>query len=133
MIRVHTLVALGFLGTFIVTGVYMKFLLPSAYAEDVTVRMLFRSSHIYLLFAALINGLLAIHLGPPPKGRARLRGTGSVLIAVTPALFTASFFLESPIGSINRPLIFVGVLLVALGAVLHLVAHRRPRGMGGPS
>jgi hypothetical protein len=130
MISAHKLVALGFLAVFAVTGIYMRFH-PSVHAADPTVQMLFRSSHIYLLLAALINGLLAIHLRPAPAGRERLQGSGSVLLALTPAIFVTSFFLESPLGSLNRPLIALGVLLLTIGASLHLAAHRGFRSTRG--
>ena len=125
MISAHKLVAVAFLAVFAMTGVYMKFFLPSVHDEDLMVHMLYRSSHIYLLFAALINGLLAIHLQPAPAGQERLQRTGSIILILTPTIFTASFFLESPLGTLNRPLISLGVLLGTLGAGLHLAAHRR--------
>ncbi len=129
----HKLVAMAFLAVFAMTGIYMKFFLPSVYDEDLVVHTLYRSSHIYLLFAALINGLLAIHLQPAPAGQERLQQSGSIILALTPTIFTASFFLESPLGTLDRPLISVGVLLGTLGAGLHLAANWRAWFTGGAS
>ena len=77
MRRAHLVVGLGFVAVFISTGIFMRLRFPAAYEGDATMRMLYRSAHIYILLSALMNVVAGIHM-PAPSGR--LQRIGSMLL-----------------------------------------------------
>lgn len=111
------------LATFALTGQYMHWGLDHLKGLPDATRLLYRSAHIYLMFAGLCNLLAGLHCPEFAKLSARrLRIVGSALLLVSPALFVLSFFSEISLG-VDRPLLrlgiyasFGGVLLQAAGA-----------------
>ena len=110
---------------FIGTGQYM---LRIAHVADLAIgpRLLYRSRHIYLLMAALINLTLGAYFVPAPRAGARLtQRVGSALIAIGSVLLMVSFFYDARHADLV-PLDLVyskwGILAVASGAVLHAIA-----------
>lgn len=124
---------LGFVA-FVVTGQYLE--LARAHLPEMpdAPRLMYRSAHIYVLYAALLNLVLATYLKPlsaqPAK---RLQVTGSLIILVVPVLLVVSFFAESHNdNSLSRPVGVVGIYLSLLGVALHLFAAFASReGRGG--
>ena len=55
MRRLHLIFASVFLLLFVASGLYMKNVLPPFNNELDGVRMIYRASHLYLLFATLLN------------------------------------------------------------------------------
>jgi hypothetical protein len=97
-------------------------------------RMLFRSAHIYLLFASLLNLLLATYGKPTPnptnqaQTSTRLQLCGSVLILLSPLLIGFSFFYESQQPNLVRPYARYGIYAALAGTLLHgcsQIARRR--------
>jgi len=41
--------------TFLLTGIYLKYLFKNEHLSDLTMRMEIRASHVYILFASLLN------------------------------------------------------------------------------
>lgn len=95
---------------------------PDLYAGDETVRYLFRSRHVYLLFSSLINILLGLyfHQSQSPLG-ARLQFGGSLLLLAAPLLHITAFLME-PLSQVRLITIaatflsFVGTLAHVLGS-----------------
>lgn len=99
---------------------------PDLYAEDETVRYLFRSRHVYILFSSLINILLGLYLSrsQSPLG-ARLQFLGSLLLLAAPLLHIAAFLVE-PLSQVR--LLTTGATLLAFGGTIaHLLGGYRSR------
>ena len=93
------------------------------YGLDTTTRLLFRSSHIYLLFAALLNLVLGLHDEPVQRGwQVWLRRAGSVLVLMAPVLFLLAFFREPWLVGLKRPFALPGVIISFAGVICHVVS-----------
>lgn len=118
---IHFIVGiLGFIG-FVLTGQHMA--LAHGHFSDLAdmPRMMYRSAHIYGLFAALLNLALAAYFRPAAGITAkRLQLAGSLIILLVPLLLQYSFYVESPGGS--RPIGQTGIYLSLVGIALHVLA-----------
>lgn len=124
--HLHRMVGVAALLTFVGTGAWMHFKYDHLHGMTDATRLLFRSTHIYLLFAALLNLAIGIGVRPAVAGRARLmQGAGSVLLLVTPMLFLAGFLSEPWLGDLQRPWSRPGIYASLAGVVLHLLARNR--------
>ena len=110
---------------FILTGQYMDRSLAHLAGMADLPRMLYRSGHIYLLFASLLNLLLGVHLQTDGAGWPRTERLASMLIAVAPVLLLIGFALEPARVDFERPFAgpaihacFAGVLLQAVSRVV---------------
>src|SRR5919202_7100465 len=95
MKRLHLYVGAAALAAFLLTGQYMDYLDVRSGALGETARAMFRSRHIYLLMAGLVN--LGVGSYFVTRGRGWRRGlqlTGSALVLVAPVLMLAAFFTE---------------------------------------
>jgi hypothetical protein len=86
-------------------------------------RMLYRTRHIFIL----MSGLLHLGIGSYFKYRLQtwrrvFQILGSVFITIAPVIFTIAFFLEPNMQNLETPLSLVGMILIAVGALLHLVS-----------
>jgi len=127
--RLHLAIGLAFVVVFLATGMVMRLRFPAAYAGDATMRMLFRSAHVYILFGALLNLALGIHLRVPERPRdRRLQLVGSLLLVAVPVLCTLAFFLEPAPGRLSRPFVVPAAAVALLGTLMHFLAHGRPAG-----
>jgi hypothetical protein len=107
----------GFLGT----GQYMDRVHDHLRGMDDARRLLFRSTHLYLLFGSLVNLALGLYLRPGVGWRRWVRAAGSVLILATPFLAAAGFFVEPWLSGLERPYTGPAVYGCLAGMVLHLV------------
>src|ERR1700730_9778409 len=124
MRRVHLILGLLGVGTFLITGQLMKHHNPAVRMLTPKVHMMYVSRHIYLLGAALVNLVLGLYLREySPGWRRTLQRIGSVLIFLSvlwvlmallsePALFLAGRGWRSYFG-------FIGLFA---GVITHLVA-----------
>ncbi|MEM8983442.1 MAG: hypothetical protein AAGC71_10470 [Pseudomonadota bacterium] len=126
--RIHWLVGVLGLVAFVVQGQYLAYVVgPLADYPDGP-RMLFRSSHIYLMFASVLNLALAgTHL--PAAGWARrLHQIGAAIVIAAPAVFIAGFIVEPTSGTLDRPISRLGLYLVfGVGVVWAVTAARLRR------
>jgi hypothetical protein len=98
MKRLHLIFGVVVVIVFLLTGQYMEYvhnrLLPDG------TRMLYRSRHIYLLLAGLLNLVIGIYFVARPRGwRRKLQIVGSVLIVLSPGLLLAGFFFRTRLGT----------------------------------
>jgi hypothetical protein len=122
----HLGVGLAGVVAFIGTGVYMRAGFPDLYAANEVLRYLYRSNHVYVLLASLVNVALGVHLTPVAPGwRATVSRVGSLLALVSPAVLCLAFFVEAPVASPQRVLTLVGVIAVAAGIALHALGGAR--------
>ena len=118
MARFHAVWAGLFVAVFLATGQYMQAAFPNLYEGDETMRMLYRSAHVYILLAAFINGALAIDLRSRRGARGWFQRVGCALVAASPVIFLLAFFVEPAPGRHDRPFVLCGVICVMLGLLL---------------
>src|SRR5436190_18509961 len=104
MRNVHRIVGIAMLLTFLGTGLYMDRMYDHLRGMSDARRMLFRSDHIYLLLAAVLNIALGIYATPRVRVVSRMLQTiGSIAIIAAPFLFLAAFFTEPWMANLARP------------------------------
>ena len=124
MKRLHLIIGLTVVIIFLLTGQYMEYvhnrLLPDG------TRMLYRSRHIYLLLAGLLNLAIGIYFVPQPRGwRRTVQTIGTILIVLSPGLLLAGFFYE-PQRSLDQTLVApLGIFSIAIGTLMHALVQLR--------
>lgn len=129
MRRIHLLFGIALVILFLLSGTYMHVRYDHLRGFDDATRLLFRSTHIYLLFHGLLHTALGLYLVPRGSLRARrVQDAGSLVLLVAPLLALAAF-LEEPLRSgLARTWTRPAVYLVVAGMALHLVAALVPPG-----
>jgi hypothetical protein len=107
----------GFLGT----GQYMDKVHDHLRSMDDARRLLFRSTHLYLLFTSLVNLALGLYLQPALGWRRWVRRVGSALLLATPFLAAAGFFTEPWLSGLDRPYSRWAAYCCLAGMLLHFV------------
>lgn len=128
MRRLHLWTGLLTVIIFLLTGQFMRHHQPPMTAFTPEVRMLFRSRHIYILTAGLVNLMLGLYLQRPPGWRGRAQLLGSALLLPSPALLILAFTQE-PQRGFQQETMFShwGLYALFAGSMLHLVsAIRQP-------
>ena len=102
--KTHLIVGILGLILFVLQGQYMDLALAHLVGMEDAPRMLFRSSHIYLLLAALLNVVLGVYM----RGNIRflipeLQLVVSSIVLVAPFALLAGFFLEPHLADFMRP------------------------------
>jgi len=121
--RLH--LVLGILGilAFLATGQYMDRWHDHLRGYDDTTRMLFRSTHIYILLAAVTNAMTGLYLRPADASWRRvLQAIGSLALLAGPPLLLAGFCTEPYLSGLARPWSRPAIYLALGGVVLHLIA-----------
>ena len=123
MQRLHLIMGLIGIAAFLTSGLYMHFGHNHLRGLDDTTRLLFRSTHIYLLLASLVNLALGMYVAQPVAGwRCWIRRTGSVLVLAEPVLFALGFAVEPWLTGLDRPYTRPAVIGTFTGMMLHLVS-----------
>src|SRR5438270_7356383 len=95
MRRLHFIVGIIFLVAFLASGQYMDLRYDHLRGMDDATRLLFRSTHIYLLFLALLNLTLGLYLTIEEHGWRRwFQRIGSIPILVAPLVQGIGFLTE---------------------------------------
>ena len=125
--------AIGIVGVvgFLATGQYMDRAHDHLHGMDDARRLLFRSTHIYLLLTALVNLALGLNLRPARGWRHWVRQAGSLLVLGSPFLAAAGFFIEPWLTNLDRPYTRPAVYGCLTGMVLHLLCWHPRRGSVG--
>jgi len=117
---------------FLITGMLMSAHEPPVAAMDWGERLMFRSRHIYLLAAGLVNLALGVHYGLPE--RAVRRGAaiaGTLLVLASAVLLFFAFFAEPMAGRLPGPASNFGLFALFGGVLLYmLVSLRQSPGRG---
>ena len=128
MKRLHLWVGVVVLFAFLLTGQYMDYLEVRTNALGETARVMFRSRHIYLLLAGLVNVGVGAYFAYRERGwRRRLQLLGSALIVVAPALMLAAFFTEPGEPGLKRHFTLPAVVILSSGTLLHALSGLRSR------
>ena len=119
MRRLHLLFASVFLLLFVASGLYMKNVLPPFNNELDGARMIYRASHLYLLFAALLNLLAGAHWQTLSNRLcSQMQVMGSTLLLSSLPVLGFAFLLEPSQHWVMRPLTMAGCWLALLGTLL---------------
>jgi len=124
MRRVHLILGLLGVATFLITGQLMKHHNPPVRMLTPEVRMMYVSRHIYLLGAALVNLVLGLYLRDySPGWRRALQRIGSVLIFLSVLSLLMAFISEPGLGLAGRSWrSYFGLIGLFAGVMTHLVA-----------
>jgi len=121
---------LGFI-TFVLTGQYMHLVHGHLREMADGPRLLYRSSHIYLLWSSLLNVLLGCYLNPlRNRSLGVAQSIAGLAILIGPFLLTTSFFVESNNPSLARPVAWLAIYLALAGCVLHAMSSLWSRASG---
>lgn len=127
MKQAHLFVGLVALAAFLGTGQYMDRFHDHLRGMDDVRRLLFRSTHIYLLLAALVNIVLGLYLTRDRSGWRRVFATaGSLMLLAAPILLLLGFATEPWLTGLERPYSRPALYGSLAGVLLHLVS-RWPR------
>lgn len=121
MKRFHLIIGLTVIVIFLLTGQYMEYVHARQLPDGV--RMLYRSRHIYILLAGLLNLAIGTHFVPQPRGwRRTIQIVGTILIVLSPALLLAGFFSEPHLSPDKTTVAALGIFSIALGTLMHALA-----------
>jgi hypothetical protein len=126
MKRLHLVVGVATILAFLLTGQYMDYLHVRTGVLGETARVMFRSRHIYLLLAGLVNLGLGSYYSQRGRGwRRGLQLLGSWLVALAPALMLAAFFTEPGEPGLLRHFTLPAVVILSVGTLLHVLSGIR--------
>ncbi|MGQ0384834.1 MAG: hypothetical protein ACT4UP_09185 [Gammaproteobacteria bacterium] len=129
----HRVVGAVAVVAFLITGQIMGRLDPPVPEMEWAERLLFRSRHIYLLTAGLVNLALGVHYRLP-EGAARSGAAvvGSLLTLASAALLFFAFFAEPMAVRWPGMLSSLGLFAMFVGVLLYAAACLRRRKEKGP-
>lgn len=121
MSYVHLIFGIVVFITFLVTGKLMRIDFPDKEIILQDFRLLMRSRHIYILFAALIHILLGVYLQKTsPKFQKYLQIAGSIFFFVGTILLIYAFFYETYTTHLFSEVSRFGLYFTLAGTVFHL-------------
>ena len=119
---------------FLLTGQYMDIYLGHLEGMPDGPRMLYRSRHIYILMAGLLNiGIGTYFTYHVERWRRVLQLLGSGLIVIATCLFIAAFFYEPKLSGLVTPISQPSLFLISFGTLFHLFSSLRQRKRAGGS
>jgi energy-coupling factor transporter transmembrane protein EcfT len=123
MRKLHLIFGIFALIAFLLTGQYMDKYYNHMVGVPDGIRLLYRTRHIFILLAGLLNlGIAAYFTYRLQPWRRVLQVIGSVLIFVASLLFIAAFFYEPKLSNLYTPLSHWGTYTIVAGIALHLVS-----------
>ncbi len=129
MKRFHLIFGLLAVIAFLLTGKYMDHYLGHLRGMPDGPRMLYRTRHIFILLAGLLNLGIGTYLRPRAlRERLIVQLLGSVFIVLATLLFVVGFFYEPKLAGLHTPLSHWGMYLIFAGTFLHLLSGLGPRG-----
>lgn len=91
-------------------------------------RLLFRTRHIFILLAGLLNLALGAYFTYRTQTwRRTIQLLGSLFIFAASFLFLIAFFYEPHLSDLHTPLSHWGTYTISAGAVLHVVSGVRQK------
>jgi hypothetical protein len=108
---------------FLLTGQYMHVYMHHMVGVPDAPRLLYRTRHIFILLAGLLNLGLGAYLIYRPAGLQRwLQWLGSGLIVTASVLFVIAFFYDSTRADLKTPWTHRAVNAIAIGTLIHLMS-----------
>lgn len=132
MRRLHLIFGVSVLVVFLLTGQYMDRYLNHMAGVPDGLRMLYRTRHIFILLAGLLNLSVAAYFSYRAQAWRRiLQAAGSSLIVLATALFIAAFFYEPTLDDLQTPLSHWGTYTIVAGTFCHLFSGASESKSGG--
>jgi hypothetical protein len=123
---VHLLVGIFGIVVFVLTGQYMAIFLRGMMDMPDGPRLLYRTSHLYLMWSSLVNLLVGVYfIAANGKVTRIMQCIASALLLAGPPLIIAGFFLESPNNDLDRPFCGWANYFAIAGVIVHAFASRR--------
>jgi hypothetical protein len=123
MRKLHFIIGAIVVIAFLLTGQYMDKRLNHLTGMADGPRSLYRTRHIFILLAGLLNlGIAAYFTYRIEAWRRVLQRLGSSLVFAASFLFLFAFFYEPTLGDLHTPLTHWGTYTIALGTLLHVVS-----------
>jgi hypothetical protein len=131
--KAHLVVGAITVLAFLITGMIMRMHVPPVGAMEWADRLLFRSRHIYILCAGLVNLAIGVYYAlPETKVRHAGAVAGSLLVLASAVLLFFAFFAEPMAGRPPGVLSWMGLISLFGGVMLYtLVSFSKP--VGGTS
>jgi len=124
--KVHLIFGVCVVVAFLLTGQYMDKVYNHMHGVPDAPRLLFRTRHIFILLAGLLNlGIGAYFTHRIETWRRTVQLLGSLLIFTASFLFIIAFFYEPHLSNLRTPLSHWGTYTIAIGALLHVVSGAR--------
>ena len=122
----HLIFGLFLLVAFLLTGQYMNYYYNHMVGVPDGVRMLYRTRHIFILLAGLLNLGIGIYFSYGLQlWRRILQWAGSGLIVTASLLFITAFFYEPKLTNLYTPLSHWGTYTIVAGTFCHLLSCAR--------
>lgn len=126
MRRFHQIFGWTIFLVFLLTGQYLAIYHNHLAGTPDGVRMLYRSRHIYILLAALLNIGLGIYFSySAQRWRRGFQIAGSTVIVVTTLVLIPAFFYEPGLGPTRTIFSRFGIIGIAFGLLLHFIGGPR--------
>lgn len=120
--RIHVITGLLTLGAFFLSGLYMMQPLNLPEQTMDVQRMMYRASHIYLLFIGCLNIVVGVYIEKESESARRyLQRLSSLNLIAAQPVFIAAFLLEPAVIDQDRVVTLIGCLLMLLGAFVALL------------
>lgn len=127
MKRFHLTFGLLAVAAFLLTGQYMDRFHDHLEGMPDGARMMFRSRHIYILLAGLLNlGLGVYFRSRRQRARRVLQYAGSALIILATCLLVAAFFHEPTLPGLQTPFSRWGLYAILAGTLMHVFGGAVP-------
>jgi hypothetical protein len=111
---------------FLLTGQYMNYLQVRTGALGEVARAMYRSRHIYILLAGLVNLGVGSYFSYRERGwRRTLQILGSLFILVAPLLMLAAFFAEPGVPGLKSHFTLPAIIILSTGTLLHALSGLR--------
>jgi hypothetical protein len=121
----HVLVGIFGIVVFVLTGQYMSIFLRGMVDMPDGPRLLYRTSHLYLMWSSLVNLLVGVYLVVASNKSSRYwQFLASVLLLAGPPFIVTGFFLESQANNLARPFCGLANYCALAGVILHVFASR---------
>jgi hypothetical protein len=119
--RLHLWIGAFSLLVFLLTGQYMARVLNVPLMDEVP-RLLHRSSHLYIFYAATANILIGLYYRPAGSLHA-VYWLNGLLIMASPIVLIYSFFAEAGLGQLDRSGAYFGAVMM-FAAVANTIVIR---------
>jgi len=130
MKKLHLIFGVFALVVFLLTGQFMHRYYNHMVGVSDGVRLLYRTRHIFILLAALLNLGIGIYFSQRQQPwRKILQYLGSALIVTGSVLFMAGFFYEPKLENLYTPLSHWGTYTIVAGTFFHLFSSARQKVM----
>ena len=120
--KAHLVVGAITVLAFLITGMIMRMHEPPVSGMDWAERLLFRSRHIYILCAGLVNLAIGVRYGLPEQAVRQVSAmAGSLFVLASAVLLFFAFFAEPMAGRLPGPLSRFGLVALFGGVLLYTI------------